>query len=178
MDKKDFNEIKRELLVLAYFKYKGSVFWLSSIDTIVFLPEKEYFERRRNYIEFYQRQEDWSKISPEAQENKIKWSMSFGAKDLQEHLDLSKMIIENVYQSNAVTCWKISNYPPSLDYQDIDVKKLLSARGETLEDLKRPQERDHWISDFAEGIKKKLRKELVGTEEDIEPKQKKRRRWF
>lgn len=189
MDKKTYSKIKRELLVMFYYKFKGNVYWLSSLTHILYLPENEYFSRRKEYLKFYQSKEDWNKISPESQENKIKWSMSFGAQDLQEDLDLSKMRVETIRDDPCVKAWKISGYPEQLDNTDlvplvgredpIEPKKkgITKVLLRSDNDWNSTSERNSWLDDYIERYQRQLRKELTGQEEPFEEK-KKKRRWF
>jgi hypothetical protein len=145
LDRKEKEKILEELETKDSITKEGMTYFLCS-GTLYVLPCEEFKSRSLFY-------ENNSNLPF----SYYKYNLTFGSQRIEDIEALDKIKIETVYQSNAVTAWKISNYPPSLDYQDIDVKKLFSARGETLEDLKR-QEKDSWLSEFALKVRDYLRK--------------------
>jgi hypothetical protein len=147
LDKKEKKEILEELETKDTITRNGMTYFLSYgvlyvLPCVEFKARSLFYENENIPFSYY----------------KHYLTFCSQTKNVEELEALSKIKIEKVYQSNAVTCWKITDYPPSLDYQDIDVKRLESARGETLEDLKRPQERDSWITDYARKIRDYLRR--------------------
>ena len=172
MKEKDLKLIQRKLLALEYFEYQNRLYWTSFSGSILYLDLHVYWEKRHRLEKYFQDR------APSEQRSLILENMSIGAKRLEEDIDLSQIIVEETFSDfgGNVKCWKISNYPPELDGKDLtpiskERKNTLSSARE--EDEWRT-ERNDWVYNLAEAEKNKLRKELVGIEEDIEPKQKKK----
>ena len=172
MEKKDLKRIERKLLALDYYEEKGRTYWTSFSGSIVYLDSEVYWEKRHRLEKYFQDR------APAEQKSLIAENLSIGAKRTEEDIDLSQIKIEETFSDfgGNVRCWKISNYPSELDGKDLT--PVSKNRGSSLrENDDWRTERNDWVYDLAEGIKRKLRRELVGTEEDLEEKKKKRSRW-
>ena len=172
LDKKDLKRIENKLLALDYYEEENRVYWTSFSGSILYLDSEAYWEKHHRLEKYFQDR------TPAEQRSLIEENMSIGAKRIEEDIDLSQIKVEETFSDfgGNVMCWKISNYPEELDGKDLT--PLVKSRKNGVSSLRENDdwrtERNDWVYDLAEAEKNKLRKELVGTEENIEPKQKRK----
>lgn len=125
----------------------GRVCFLSVNGYPVSLPENYYFKRKEELAKYFSGREEKDK------KRLILENLGLLASPLPDREYTPK--IEVVYQSNAVTVFKISGYSPDEDCKDIDHSQPFDIRENGNLNPWRTK-RNYWISELAERVKKEI----------------------
>lgn len=156
-------KVEKELKVKEFFELDGKVYFKSINENILWLPKNYYYDRKQRLREYFDRRTD---LDPNKKERLILENLGLFAKPISDKIYDPKF--EVVYQSNAVSVIKESNYSPEDDFKEIPQRYWKGLRdprtGELIEEQESPwrTKRNDWLWEFGKKIRDKLRKELVG----------------
>ena len=158
-------KVEKELKVKEYWEHEGVVYFKSINENILWLPKNYYYERKQSLTEYFDKRTD---LDPKKKERLILENLGMFAKQVPDKIYHPKF--EVVYESNAVSVIKESNYSPEDDFKEIPQRYWKGLRdprtGELIEEQENPwrTKRNDWLSEFARKIRDKLRKELTGND--------------
>jgi hypothetical protein len=159
-------KIEKELKIKEYWEHDKQIYFKTLSGSIVYLPRNYYFDRKKNLEEYFLRLYPDDQVK---QKRLVLENLGLFAKVIPDKIWHPKY--EVVYESNAVTVIKESNYSPEEDFKNMDDKYFKGLRdprtGELIEEQENPwrTKRNDWILEYALKVRNRLRK-LMGSDKN------------